>query len=673
MYRKETKFDEGPSWLKPLMGVLRFLSVFIISLLLLGPIIKSLKEDRKDPIVIIAEDRSTSIPSGMNTKDLRDYSIKLAAIRDALSKKYQVESIHFGGDVSDEKSEGFKSTSTNISNALVYISDNYGDQNIGSIILASDGIYNEGTNPVYENIKFNASVNTIALGDTSIRKDLFVKNVLNNKIAYLGDKFSMQIDVAANNCSQNSTRLKIEKVNENGKKLVQEFPINIDGGTFFKSFDVSIDADQTGIVKYSISLNPVGGELSLINNKKDVYIEVLDGRQNILVLANAPHPDIAALNSLISSNKNYKVKTAFITDDKVNVADYNLIILHNLPSDQFDAAGEIAIAKNKNVPLLYIAGSQINPVKFNLVQDVIRIRGNTRNIEDVEPTYNSGFSPFTISEGLKNQLSRFPPMTSQFGIFEAVPGANVLMYQKIKKIPTKYPLFAFSDKAGVKSGVIAGEGLWKWRLTDYVDNTNYDKVGELINKSIQLVTVKDDKRKFRVNIPKNIFKENENIVFDAQVYNDAFEMINDGDVLLTIKDQNKKEYKYNFSKTNKYYTLDAGLFPDGNYGYTASTLYKGLPLSIGGKFSVEAIQLEQYDLTARHDVMKGIADKFNGQMYTLANMVELEKAIIDNKAMKPMVFQSTVTKSLLHYHWIFYVIMAFLSLEWFLRRYYGSY
>ncbi len=673
MYRKEAKFDEGPKWLKPLMSVLRFLSVFTIALLLLGPIIKSMKEDRKDPIVIIAEDRSASIPSGMNAKDMDIYTKSMESLKQGLSKKYQVESLYFGDKVSSEKPTDFKSASTNLSNVLKHVYENYGDQNIGSIIMASDGIYNEGNNPIYENVRFNAPLYTIALGDTTVRKDIYIKNVLNSKIAYLGDKFSIQIDLAANNCNGSATRLKIEKVNESGRKLIQEIPVNIDGKSFFKSFDVSIDADQTGVVKYVITASSIGGELSLTNNKKEVYIEVLDGRQNILVLGNAPHPDIAALNSLISNNKNYKIRTAFINDDKVNVADYNLVILHNLPSDQNDASNEIAVAKSKNVPILYIAGSQINQAKFNQVQDVIRIKGNTKNIEETEPTYNAGFSPFTLSEGLKNQLGRFPPMTSQFGMFEAVPGTNVLMYQKIKKIPTKYPLIAFADKAGVKTGVIAGEGLWKWRLTDYVENTNYDKIGELINKSIQLVTVKDDKRKFRVNLPKNLFKENENIVFDAQVYNDAFEMINEGDVQLTIKDQSKKEYKYNFSKTNKYYTLDAGLFPEGSYTYTANTLYKGLPLTATGKFSVEAIQLEQYDFTARHDLMKGLAEKFNGQMFSLATMADLEKIIIDSKAMKPMIFQSTQTKSLLHYKWIFFMILAFLSLEWFLRRYYGSY
>jgi hypothetical protein len=267
MYRRETKFDEGPKWLIPLMSVLRFLSVTTLALLLLGPIIKSLKEDQKDPIVIVVEDRSSSIAGGMNNEILAGFNQKLGSIKESLKQKYQVETVYFGDKVQTEKVEGYKQGATNIADALKYVYENYADQNIGSIILASDGIYNEGNNPNYENVKFNAPLHTIALGDTTLRKDLFIKNILHNKIAYLGDKFTLKIDLAANNCSGSATKLKIEKVNESGRKIVQETPLNIDGKSFFKSVDITLDADQTGIIKYSISAS-TRGETEYFNSRK---------------------------------------------------------------------------------------------------------------------------------------------------------------------------------------------------------------------------------------------------------------------------------------------------------------------------------------------------------------------------------------------------------------------
>ncbi|MBK8388017.1 MAG: hypothetical protein IPL23_01455 [Saprospiraceae bacterium] len=93
-----------------------------------------------------------------------------------------------------------------------------------------------------------------------------------------------------------------------------------------------------------------------------------------------------------------------------------------------------------------------------------------------------------------------------------------------------------------------GEGIWKWRMQDMIDFKNADLSGELINKTIQYLSVKDDKRKFRVNTSKNLYKENETVLFDAQLYNDAFEMINTPDVQLTLNNQAGKSLNTYFQK-----------------------------------------------------------------------------------------------------------------------------
>jgi hypothetical protein len=673
LYRKEIKFSEGPKWLKPLLSLLRAFAVSTIAFLLIGPIIKSLKEEEKKPIIIFAEDRSSSLSAVMSAAQLDELNSGIENAKSKLSTKYQVETIHFGEETTQELKKGFNDKSTNISDAIKYIYDNFSDQNIGSIILSTDGIYNDGSNPMYENVKFNAPLYTIGLGDTSIQKDISIKNVLHNKIAYFGDKTDLQIDLSAYNFPGQAVRLKVEKVGST-RKLLSETPLTIDNNSYFKTISVPVEADEVGIIKYSISVTQLNGENSFVNNKRDIFIEVLDGRQNVLILANAPHPDIAALNTIITSNKNYNVKTAFYTNEtKPKVSDFDLVIFHNLPSDQNGIEPELAIIKNKNLPTIFVMGTQINQTKFNLSQEVIKLKGGSKSNEDAEPSINLGFSPFVISNDLKNQIVKFPPMTTLFGQYEASTGTDVLLYQKIKKVPTKYPLIAFNNSNGIRQVVIAGEGIWKWKLSDFVENKNINILSELINKTIQLVSVKEDKRKFRVNLPKNLFKENENIVFDAQLYNDAFEMINDPEVLLTIKDDKNKEFKYNFSKTSNFYSLDAGLFAEGSYSYKATTNYKGKSLDVSGKFSVQSIQLEQYDLTARHGMLKSLSSKFGGSFFLEKQIGELAEQILKNENIKPVVFQTFQTKSIINYKWLFFALLFFLSLEWFLRRYFGSY
>jgi hypothetical protein len=64
-----------------------------------------------------------------------------------------------------------------------------------------------------------------------------------------------------------------------------------------------------------------------------------------LLLANSPHPDIAAIKTAVEANKNYSVDVQFIDDYTAKVAAYSLVILHQLPSNTNNANAQRVIAK----------------------------------------------------------------------------------------------------------------------------------------------------------------------------------------------------------------------------------------------------------------------------------------------------------------------------------------
>jgi hypothetical protein len=55
------------------------------------------------------------------------------------------------------------------------------------------------------------------------------------------------------------------------------------------------------------------------------------------------------------------------------------------------------------------------------------------------------------------------------------------------------------------------------------------------------------------------------------------------------------------------------------------------------------------------------------------NIQVLQDSLLNNESIKPVIYQSNTTKSVIHYRLLFFLILAFLSSEWFLRRYFGSY
>ena len=63
----------------------------------------------------------------------------------------------------------------------------------------------------------------------------------------------------------------------------------------------------------------------------DFYAEVLNARQKILLIADAAHPDIAAIRSAIDQNKNYDLTVRLSNEYDGDLSGYSLIILHKDP------------------------------------------------------------------------------------------------------------------------------------------------------------------------------------------------------------------------------------------------------------------------------------------------------------------------------------------------------
>src|SRR5690606_3120875 len=109
-----------------------------------------------------------------------------------------------------------------------------------------------------------------------------INGINQNQIAYLGNKFPILVDVSALKASNNRFRMSIEK---DGKVLFSE-QISPDSDNFSTSISTSLTAESKGLQKYTVRLSTLEGELNVKNNIRDFYIDVLDGRQRILILAN---------------------------------------------------------------------------------------------------------------------------------------------------------------------------------------------------------------------------------------------------------------------------------------------------------------------------------------------------------------------------------------------------
>ena len=658
LYFKEKKAEEIPSLIRKILFSIRSLAVAMLCLLLTNLFLKRVINKTDNPILLIAVDNSSSIISGSDSIKAKEDLLKgIEKLEQTLSENYIVKKLIFGERTRLSDSITFTDKETDIANLLTDISNNFSGQNIGALILASDGIINKGIDPSYSIDKIKFPIYTLALGDTTEKKDAIIQKINHNQVAYLGNQFVAEITINALKLKGEECSVTIYK--NHIKKGEQKIKLN--SQNFVSSVNFVLEADAPGVQKYSVVIAPVKGETNLSNNERTFIIDVIDNRDKILILSNSPHPDIAAISESIESMKNYELIKDFTFNPNRILKPYSLVILHN-----YSIANKAIITEciANHIPYMIInpaANSGLNELKISVSID---------RLNDAEPALNNSFGLFTISDELKNMVKNLPAVKTYFGKYTVANGTQVLLQQQIGSISTGDPILLFNEINDTKSAVFIGDGLWRWKLRNYQENNNFNAFNELISKCIQYLSVKSDKSFFRVYTQK-IINENEIIEFNAEVYNKSYELINEPDVTMILKNESGKTFNYTFSKQNTSYKLNAGFLPPGEYTYEAKVKVESTVQIKKGILIVKPVVSEKINTVADHNLLNKLSKGTNGKLVYLNELDSLRSEILKNEMIKPITYSQNETTDLIDLKWIFVIILLLVSVEWFLRKYHG--
>jgi len=672
LYFRTNEIPESYKFWKYGLAFLRFVSVFTIALLLLSPLWRRNNTKLQKPILVIAQDASTSVGDFLDKKD-PDYLLQLNKMVDNLKKDYQVETFSFGEKITNGLPDKFSDRVTNISELLEQLSTRFAGSKLGGVVLASDGIYNQGSNPLYTAAKLNTPVYTIGMGDTSTKKDLIINRIFHNQMVYAGDELEVQADIIAKNLDGKNSKISLVEVNAGKTKTLKSVDFKIDKSSFFNSFSLTIPASLPGTRYLRIIASPVEGEVSKINNSRDFVVTVLDGRQKVLIFAQSPHPDMGAMRQSLDANKNIEVKTAFLGDPVPNFAEYDLIILHQLPAPGRNFAPVIKQIKDLRKSHWWVSGAQTDFKALNDFQDLNNLRINSNLGAESEALWNKNFNLFNGETEWPQKIDRYPPLQVPFGDVEANTVGQVLLYQRIKNVGTSYPLLTLGENNGVRSALFLGDGLWKWRLANFQIYENHEVFDGLIGKINQYLSVKRDNRRFKVTVGKPVYDENESVSFVGELYNASYELINTPDVNLAVRNNDGKEYNFLFNRVGKGYQLNAGVLPSGSYNFKATTSYNGKEWTSDGQFTVQPLQFEFINITADHNILKAISTESGGQFFGQKELNELYAIIKKSADLKPVLVTEKSSQTFLSMPLLLLLLLVALSLEWGVRRYIGIY
>ncbi|MBC8511229.1 MAG: hypothetical protein H8D33_06170 [Cryomorphaceae bacterium] len=645
LYRKEVLLTAKK--LKQLLFIIRTLFITLLAVLLLNPVVKSIQKTKHKPIVILAQDISESIPDSFALQLLTQISKQLT--------DFEVYEFSF----SDKVNSGFSSVNsgliTNYTNLFQDMNTRFANRNIAGLVLATDGLYNSGSNPLYDN-RINFPVYPIAQGDTLIKRDISIAKVLKNEIAFLGNTFPLEITLSAQQCK--GERIQVEIWNK-GKKIHTEDRI-IYSDDEFQKVKINLFAEDVGLQHYTIAVTQLSNEKNSRNNSYTTYVEVIDSRYKILLLTEKTHPDIAAYKSAIEKNKNYAVERVNVIDFNGSFEAYQLVVIFGIQKNN----PLLMQLEKTNVPLLVFDIQQNLNLKLTSAFS-FKSRGG---LDEVKAVKSEFFSKFTFSPELLNLIQDAPPLHTPFGKYTLQIGSEVVIAQQVGMQVTTKPIILINETNGSKLAFITAEGFWKWKLYDYANTKNNIAFDELFSKLTQYLVLQEDKSKFRIDYKKQ-FAQNSNIYFEASLYNESYELINDKEISIVIQNEKGDEFDYEFSKSLERYNLNVGVLDIGKYTFLAKA--KGSELIRRGSFDVRAIQLEQLYTVANHKLLFQLANNSGGKLFYPNQSDKIISAIKKSKNNFISVSSKEKLKGMINIPLILLSLLVLISLEWFLRKYNG--
>lgn len=643
VYRKDKQKDIPVKWLPAL---LRFLTGTLTALLLLAPAFPGLSNSEEKPTLIWLQDVSTSTKNALSQYQDK-YQATQKTTLEKLAKDYTIQTIGFGTSSVKDSIYQYTQKSTDIATAIETVAEQNQDKNIGAIIIASDGIYNQGSNPLFLQLPRPVPLYTIALGDSTTPKDIRIKEINANKTVSINSSFEIFADIIATGLSGESTSISLL---QNGKVIAtQTLKINSIEEAANISFQVT--ATQKGLQHYTISIAKTGAETNIQNNTLSTIVNVTEQKVNILLLAAAPHPDIALIQNALKDAGQYKVDVVLNGSVPANLKDYQAAIAY-----QFYPAGGL-----DNVPTWYVLGTQSNT---ELLKKVAALTGANviPGISDRMATLNNSFNLYTLPANIKQALPKMPPLSGV--LLQMKPGSNTILSDN-----TGNSLWSYHNEK-IPFSILNGEGLWRWNIYEYKNFKTQLSSPELVRQTIGFLQAQKNDNPFRLIIYKHNLSDNEPLVVSAELRNSNGALVNTPEVSLSIKGSGK-EMSYSFEKAGNSYRVNAGLLGSGTYNLSAKVSYNGKTYEDYGLCYVSDIPLEALRTQADYNLMFQMAQKTQGRFFTQYNFNNIIDSLKKDNSIKTRIHSKQEAHPLIDSKWLFFFILLLAATEWFLRKFWG--
>lgn len=666
---------------------LRFCALGLIILLLLEPIARQFEEDRQPPLLGVLVDASESVTIRADTTVDAEQEIHalLNRIRES-SVDGEKAFFTFGADARSVTADALDTVSfngprTNISRALDRVRQQYGDQNLKSVLLLSDGQYNSGRNPIYQAEEYPVPIHTVALGDTARPTDLQVRQVETNDIAYVDRELPVQVRLQHRGFGGQTVRV---DVTHRGTQVATQ-RVDLTEESSEETIELFVTPEEAGLQQYTVSVSELEGEQTFENNQATAAVRVLERRRRILLMAGAPSPSLSAVYQTLSKDADNEIvrrtqmQTGSFYEGSLpsDLSSFDVIVLVGYPGPASESQQLQRIAEQAaEQPVLFVLDRQT---------DLQRLRDAFGDHLPVRPsTIRSGFKPvlwataprgqthpiLNISDGAEISWSNLPPLEYSQTSWEPAPDARVLATIREQGVTLDSPLLLIRQRSGHRSGALLGTGLHRWHNLPETDERMENVWPELLSNLVEWMTTREDDRPVRVQPTQTVFDSREAVQFTGEVYNESMNPVDNASVELTVTGPDGATYPYPMqSAGNGQYRVSIGTLPAGSYEYRAVARRDTEELGTDrGTFAVGSVGIEFLNTRANPTLLRQVARRSGGSVIHPDSLDQLPRYLQESEQFDEVVTRSEREARLWQWPYLLGLVIVLLTGEWILRK-----
>ena len=476
--------------------------------LFLNPVISYIRESEYKPVNIFLIDVSASMQVSERDSLLRNIILP-SIINNYDENKYFLfaENLleEFNGDIPGlfNRNTGFNKS--DLSKTLNSLGKLFSPDDISSVTIISDGIYNSGDNAMLSAEILNSKINYILVGDTANFRDVSITGVNYNKISYTKSFPAVDVNIFSKGISGN---IDVKLFEEN--TLVETKVIATAPGIFDYSVSFFLPNSNEGVYKYTVEISQGNLELTKKNNKEIFYIKRIDIIPDVLVLSGGPDVDYAFFTEEIKKLKNIKVtfltqKTAgsYYEGDLSGISKINCLVFFGYPG-RLTPESDISLLKSKlekNTPLIFFNSLTADFEKLKEFEDYLPfVTGKTI------PSYSQSRirfisnldERFSFLKGIEN----FPPLFTESGEIRFKPDAEILIVSS-----GGVPVYGIRN-SNIKSSGFTAYGLHKWKLNK--GNYDYEKAfSGILTETINLLLEPKRNKPLNIETSKPVYRKTE--------------------------------------------------------------------------------------------------------------------------------------------------------------------